>query len=335
MCGASFSQKLQFDSNGYFKVVQLTDLHFGDPGEADRATQHVMRTVLEIETPDLVWISGDWVAGYDWGVVGGCAEYSTGDCWPAMTEPLIEANVPWAYVFGNHDHEGDLQRPELLAIDKSYNLSMTGGVDTSTYVLQVMSATNPNVPTFNMWFFDSGNSSDCIVPGYCAVSTSQLDWFRTQSAALVSKYGHLYSVAIQHIPFQEIMNLWNYHTVYGTNIDDLHCSAYNSGEYIVLLEQGDVKSVHFGHDHLCDFYGDYYGITFAYGRKTGYAAYNGLIHGARVLLFKEDLKTHIVSLDSTWIREVNGNKVVQQPHEPDPEDTQFVCCYAEGTGCEY
>lgn len=70
----------------FIKVVQFTDTHFGESAEKDQDTeqvlfliknkigllrivtyQKVMYTVLDAEAPvDLVWISGDWVAGYSW-----------------------------------------------------------------------------------------------------------------------------------------------------------------------------------------------------------------------------------------------------------------------------
>lgn len=52
----------------------------------------------------------------------------------------------------NHDHQGDLDRPEMLALDQSYDLSMTGGIDTSTYLLQVLSSVKANVPRYHVLF---------------------------------------------------------------------------------------------------------------------------------------------------------------------------------------
>jgi pre-mRNA-splicing factor SYF1 len=45
------------------------------------------------------------------------------------------------------------------------------------------------------------------------------------------------------------------------------------------------------HDHNNDFYGDYYNVTLAYGRKTGYGGYGpppGWLRGARVLELTEN-----------------------------------------------
>jgi pre-mRNA-splicing factor SYF1 len=50
----------------------------------------------------------------------------------------------------------------------------------------------------------------------------------------------------------------------------------------------NIRGVFCGHDHNNDFYGDYYGISLYYGRKTGYGGYgppSGMLRGTRVLEF--------------------------------------------------
>lgn len=79
-----------YNAKGAAQIVQFTDTHFGESNEKDSETQNVkyynfyyyyyhyfvefilkvMRVVLEEESPDLVWISGDWVAGYTYGWEG-------------------------------------------------------------------------------------------------------------------------------------------------------------------------------------------------------------------------------------------------------------------------
>jgi hypothetical protein len=51
---------------------------------------------------------------------------------------------------------------------------------------------------------------------------------------------------------------------------------------------GNVKATFCGHDHCNDYWGDYYGISLYYGRKTGYGSYGpfpGDQRGARILEF--------------------------------------------------
>jgi|LauGreDrversion4_2_1035121.scaffolds.fasta_scaffold441057_2 predicted MPP superfamily phosphohydrolase len=40
-------KKLQFNKDGKFKIVQLTDLHFGENDEADANNQRLIRDILD------------------------------------------------------------------------------------------------------------------------------------------------------------------------------------------------------------------------------------------------------------------------------------------------
>lgn len=115
---------LRFRADGTFKIVQLTDMHFGESVDKDRRTQEVQRAVLEAEKPDLVVLSGDMVSGYAWDRRNGWFEKR----WKQLTEVLIELGYPWATVLGNHDDEADLTRWEIVELEKRLapgNLSLT------------------------------------------------------------------------------------------------------------------------------------------------------------------------------------------------------------------
>ena len=63
---AAGDKKLQINSKGKFKMVQFTDIHFGEGAEQDLGSQNVMRKVLELEQPDFAVVTGDVVSGYAW-----------------------------------------------------------------------------------------------------------------------------------------------------------------------------------------------------------------------------------------------------------------------------
>ena len=71
LCSASQSRQtidkdLKFKSDGTFRIVQFTDLHFGEGEDLDENSMSVQRTILKAEQPDLVVITGDAVSGYAW-----------------------------------------------------------------------------------------------------------------------------------------------------------------------------------------------------------------------------------------------------------------------------
>jgi hypothetical protein len=106
--------ELRVGANGKFRIVQMSDTHMGTgPGvckdaidahgkhlpecEADPRTMKFMRTVLDIEDPDLAILAGD------------LAHHGIFDTQTALFKvvaPIIEREIPFAAVFGNHDSEG-------------------------------------------------------------------------------------------------------------------------------------------------------------------------------------------------------------------------------------
>ena len=63
---AAGNKTLTVNSKGKFKMVQFTDIHFGESDATDALNQKLITEVLELEDPDFVIISGDVVSGYAW-----------------------------------------------------------------------------------------------------------------------------------------------------------------------------------------------------------------------------------------------------------------------------
>ena len=100
LLGAVASKQLRFNENGKFKMVQFTDIHFGEGMMNDLSNQKLISDVLDWEKPDLVVVTGDVVSGYAW-------DYWTRP-WTALqyanfTKILIEKEYYWATTAGNHD----------------------------------------------------------------------------------------------------------------------------------------------------------------------------------------------------------------------------------------
>jgi predicted MPP superfamily phosphohydrolase len=63
---AAGNKTLTVNAKGKFKMVQFTDIHFGEGDTTDALNQKLISEVLELEDPDFVIISGDVVSGYAW-----------------------------------------------------------------------------------------------------------------------------------------------------------------------------------------------------------------------------------------------------------------------------
>ena len=58
--------QLKFNGNGKFKMVQFTDIHFGEDEPDDLDNMRLISDIIEQEKPDLAIITGDVVSGYAW-----------------------------------------------------------------------------------------------------------------------------------------------------------------------------------------------------------------------------------------------------------------------------
>jgi len=101
---------LQFRGDGTFTIVQFTDLHWHNGEESDLRTRRLMAQVLDREHPDLAVMTGD--------VISGSACLDPGRSWRESLDPIIERQIPWATVFGNHEEESGLSRHELMAAQR-------------------------------------------------------------------------------------------------------------------------------------------------------------------------------------------------------------------------
>lgn len=240
------SVDLQFRADHTFKIVQFTDLHYGDkiPSFDDMTTQY-QRTILDAEMPDLVLLTGDIVSGdiYPSVYPSSCLSRYPGElkCYAQAVLPMLERNIPWAFTFGNHDRNAQLRGYDIVNNDNQYNLSLTQHSPVSVtgdtnYVLHVNGTFG-----LDIYMMDSGSYGCMGHAGYGCVDDSQISWYKRQ-ATQRSRYGLM---AI-HIPPVETLSLSD-DNILGYRDDDICCSGYNSGLVQALLDTGNVQTMIFGH----------------------------------------------------------------------------------------
>ncbi|EFN59663.1 hypothetical protein CHLNCDRAFT_133158 [Chlorella variabilis] len=273
--------KLRFRTDGTFKILQLTDLHYGESA--------VQKTVLAAERPDLVVFSGDMVSGW----VCRPSDPRAPDCgpgwferrWRQLIAPVHAAGLPYAVTLGNHDGEAELTRRQILDLD-----IRTGGVwsltrqgppeasDASNYYLDVYPAMPPaHAPitchgagcaaagagdggaAARVWLLDSGDRT-CppLMFGWGCVAEDTLGWFQ---------------------------DVWWDAPTRGRKLEDVACSVRDTGLLGVAKHAG-ISAVYSGHDHDNDYLGVKEGVRLAYGRKSGWGGYGppqGWLRGARVI----------------------------------------------------
>mmetsp|Transcript_23802 Transcript_23802/g.42103 ORF Transcript_23802/g.42103 Transcript_23802/m.42103 type:complete len:373 (-) Transcript_23802:1496-2614(-) len=305
------------------KILQLTDLHYGEGDLQDLRNNLLVADLLDWEKPDLVVITGDLVSGYRW---------QGQDHWfeslhAKFVQPLEARNIPWAYALGNHDTEGDLIGDQIVEIDRNHTLSLMGEVkralphSTNYYVVLRHASRVPLV----LWLLDTGNRNHCELHGYDCLHHAQLEWQRNTHRAMEDSIGHkIPGIAFMHIPPPEYIDLWNSGAAKGHRHEDVACWASGKGTFASMH---GLIGASVGHDHFNDYEGTWDGIKFYYGRKTGFGG-NGpdpfFERGARV--FSYNFNTSVLE---SWIR-TEGGKVYKPSQDVGLGKQETLCAESSG-----
>jgi len=294
---------LRFGSDGQFKIVQFTDTHIDLIKGSNLEVYQTIRTVVEIEKPDLVILTGDVVTQND-----------PQEAYRKLSEVFAFLHVPWAMVFGNHDSEHNFTRKQLAAFlpGLPYCLNSDPGnlTGNSNFILQVYGENKK--PRALIYGMDS-NSYSTLKPnveGYGWFGFSQINWYIHESKEFTQRNNQvpLPALAFFHIPVPEYNNAWNSKktVVFGSKNEDVSCAELNSGIFTAMLECGDVMGIFVGHDHTNDYIGLCNNIALAYGRVTKKMRDPAdPLAGGRVIVLKEGRREF-----DTWIREGGGKKVL-------------------------
>lgn len=296
--------------NGKFKIVQLTDTHFiGGDARSQRALDNVAE-VLDAEKPDLVIHTGDIIFAKP------AKENLT-----QILSLITERHIPFAVALGNHDEEFGLTRTEVL----EHIRQMPGCLNTA---VKPMHGASNDVITINsadgkkqwaLYLFDTGNRAKEFpeLKSYDYIHADQLDWYRQTSKKL--KAGNdgspLPSLAFMHIPIMEYLEgLSDSRRQIRGNLGENPCSPIiNSGVFVAMREEGDIKAISCGHDHDDDYVMKWRGLYMMYGRYSGGdTVYNNLKpNGARIFELTEGNPSF-----KTWIR-LKGGRIEQTLTLPD------------------
>ncbi len=301
---AQKKEKITFNTSGELKIVQFTDLHIELERKRFLEVYETIPKILEYEKPDLAVVTGDIVT-----------EDNPQRGFSKLADLFVQAGIPYAIVFGNHDSEHNLSRKEVAAyIEKLPGILNKNDKKSEGY-------TNFVLPVFGqdgkkaalLYFMDSNDYSTLkpLIGGWGWFTHGQVGWYRKQSRKFTAENNAVPypALAFFHIPLPEYEDAWNNKTnlPVGEKREDICSPLINTGMFAAMLESGDVMGTFVGHDHYNDYIGVHYGIAMAYGRvtKTGDKPLDPG-PGARVIVLREGRRAF-----DTWIREPGGKKVYE------------------------
>ncbi len=301
ICITTDAQKLVFNQDSTFKIVQFTDMHYQHGNPKSDTTLLSIGRVLDAEKPNLIVFTGDIVTSQPVEVG-----------WNTITKFAIDRQIPFAVTLGNHDDEQGVTRSDLadLIIQYPYNVNkITDGLQTNlNNALHIYgSKKGMNIESI-VYLFDSNSYSTLNgVGGYGWITSETIDWYKKQSLSFTinNNMQPIPSVAFFHIPLPEYVTAFGDETNvrFGERLEKECAPELNSGMFLAMKEMRDILGVFTGHDHVNNYIVDYYNIALAYGCFSGWkTTYVPEINGARVIVLKEgerEFKTWMHLLDGT------------------------------------
>ncbi len=287
---------LKFNKEGKFKIVQFTDTHLKEYNKIKSdSVILIMKTILEREKPDLVMLTGDIATSEN-----------VKAAWSTITKPMIDAEIPWAVVFGNHDHEHGFTNKQIMdyLLTLPLNYSQQGPTEISgagNYTIEIIDPETKQIKAI-LYCLDSNayssEKNNDELGYYDWIKFDQIKWYREKSEQYTQKNaGKPYpALAFFHIPLPEYKEITAFSTTIGDKGEDVSSPKINSGMYNAFLESKDVMGVFVGHDHNNNYIGCLNNICLAYGCKTGKDSYGKLDKGARVIVLYEGERKF-----DTWI----------------------------------
>ena len=284
-------KNLKFRPDGSFKICCFSDLH--QTVNYHPSTLAAMHAVIERESPDLVLLGGDLWNEDPYATVDQLRKFLD-----IFSAPMEQRHIPWAHVYGNHDHDILMDRRLMQSVFESYPHCVSGhtevGVDgVSNFLLPIRSSDESRI-AFAVWGLDTHNLSDSqklrngvnLREAHQAASIpygtshwdfirfNQLRWYYDTSEALEAYNGSpVDALMLMHAPILEFgicMKDPARTSLVGDMPETLFSGSLNSGLLATVLQRGDVRAIVSGHMHENNFEAEYCGVKLCFDGAIGF-----------------------------------------------------------------
>lgn len=307
-------RQLRFSSDGTFRILMMSDIQ--ESASYDPRSLRSVNTLIDLAKPDLVLWGGDNCYGPEVRSAEDLKAFLD-----VFTAPMESRGIPWAHVYGNHDHDVPCDIGEQQALYESYPHCVSEHTDEtvhgkSNFLLPILG--RDGSPAFAVWGLDSNNTADELddrIPGggkaaaelardilqagrWSIVYFDQLMWYWNRSVELERRCGkpipgmlcmhiapHEFTVAASH-PDECVIR--------GSFGERLDPGVLNSGLFSAVVQRGDVRTIACGHTHMNDFEAEYCGVRLCWDACAGYRCYgDDQRRGGRLFVVQEADPAHI------------------------------------------
>ena len=276
-----------------FRILQLTDLHLGfgliSKGR-DRLALDAVRKIIKKSKPDMIVLTGDSVFPF----LPKAGTLNNRKQAKKLMAFLDGFQIPYTLVFGNHDCEmgSTCNKEELAQLFKKGKYciftegrrALTGVgnflielVDNSGKVLLPLVMLDSNMYREGGWFYS----------GFDCIKEDQVDWCMERLTALKKQDPDIKAMAFFHMPLREFKEAYEKMKLGDKSVLYRHGSVGEKNEYFGIskyegtffdraAENGVIKWMFCGHDHLNTLSLIYKGIQMTYGMSIDYLGYKGI-----------------------------------------------------------
>lgn len=276
-----------------FRILHLTDLHLGFgllSKRMDRLAMEAVRKIIERSKPHLIVLTGDSIFPF----LPRAGTLNNRKQAQKLTEFLDGFETPYTLVFGNHDCElfsacGKEELAELfkqgrycIFTEGRKDLTGVGNflielADGSGEVLLPLVMLDSNMYGEGGWFFS----------GFDRIHDDQVDWCTQRLGALKRENPDIKAMAFFHMPLREFKDAYEKMKLGDRSVVYRHGSIAEKGEYFGIsrfksaffdraVENGVIKWIFCGHDHMNTLSLVYKGIQMTYGMSVDYLGYQNI-----------------------------------------------------------
>ncbi len=311
---------LRFGKDGKFRVLMMSDIQ--ETLDYDVRSFAAMDGLIEEHKPDFVMLGGDNASTKRFTVPEEMYAYLE-----YFASPMEKRGIPWAHVYGNHDHDPPLddllQQLEYEKFPHCVSKHTDPDVDGITnFVLPVREQDSDEI-ALAIWGLDCGTwethaqlialhgqTYPKVLPkvrpepsnNRDVVRFTQQMWYWKSSCELEEYCGRkVPGMMVVHIAPHEMQLIKDNPEelgLKGVAEERLKLGLFNSGLFSTVFQRGDIKVIASGHTHESNMEGEYCGIKMTLDASVGYTCYGrDDTRGGRIFDFNVDgtFETYTVS----------------------------------------
>ena len=286
---------LKININRAYKILQLTDMHLGFgifSKKKDRLALKAVSQIIKRTKPDLIVITGDSVFPF-FPKAGTMNNKRQAEIFIRFMDSF---GIPYALVYGNHDCEmfARYNKDKLSDVYSSgkYSIFTKGRKDIygmGNYFINLTDSDGKVI--LPLVFLDSNmyGEGGWFYSGFDCIHEDQVDWCMDKLSKLKKENSDVRAMAFFHIPVNEFkeayekMKMGDKAVVYkhgniGEADDHFGIPKFEGTFFNRAVDNGIIKWMFCGHDHLNTLSLVYKGIQLTYGMSIDYLGYKGIMN---------------------------------------------------------